>query len=68
MNLAKDIKKSLDESTTQEDLKANLEKKDIKMDVSESHNTIMFVDKNKKKVSSKKLKGLASFFLSFCTN
>ena len=56
LNLAKDIKKSLDESTTQEDLKANLEKKDIKMDVSESHNTIMFVDKNKKKVSSKKLK------------
>ncbi|MEG1583283.1 MAG: relaxase/mobilization nuclease domain-containing protein [Cetobacterium sp.] len=55
LNLAKDIKKSLDESTTQEDLKANLEKKDIKMDVSESHNTIMFVDKNKKKVSSKKL-------------
>ncbi|MGL5703527.1 MAG: relaxase/mobilization nuclease domain-containing protein, partial [Cetobacterium sp.] len=56
LNLAKDIKKSLDESTTQEDLKANLEKKDIKMDVSETHNTIMFVDKNKKKVSSKKLK------------
>lgn len=56
LNLAKDIKKSLDESTTQEDLKATLEKKDIKMDVSESHNTIMFVDKNKKKVSSKKLK------------
>lgn len=56
MNLAIDIKKSLDESTTQEDLKANLEKKDIKMDISESHNTIMFVDKNKKKVSSKKLK------------
>ncbi|MEG2993636.1 MAG: relaxase/mobilization nuclease domain-containing protein [Bacilli bacterium] len=55
LNLAKDIKKSLDESTTQEDLKANLEKKDIKMDVSETHNTIMFVDKNKKKVSSKKL-------------
>lgn len=55
LNLAKDIKKSLDESTTQEDLKANLEKKDIKMDVSESHNTIMFVDKNKKIVSSKKL-------------
>ena len=55
LTLAKDIKKSLDESTTQEDLKANLEKKDIKMDVSESHNTIMFVDKNKKKVSSKKL-------------
>ena len=56
LNLAKDIKKSLDESTTQEELKANLEKKDIKMDISESHNTIMFVDKNKKKVSSKKLK------------
>lgn len=56
MNLAIDIKKSLDESTTQEELKANLEKKDIKMDISESHNTIMFVDKNKKKVSSKKLK------------
>ncbi|MGL5931297.1 MAG: relaxase/mobilization nuclease domain-containing protein [Cetobacterium sp.] len=56
LNLAKDIKKSLDESTTQEELKVNLEKKDIKMDISESHNTIMFVDKNKKKVSSKKLK------------
>lgn len=55
LNLAKDIKKSLDESTTQEELKATLEKKDIKMDISESHNTIMFVDKNKKKVSSKKL-------------
>ena len=55
LNLAKDIKKSLDESTTQEELKANLEKKDIKMDISESHNIIMFVDKNKKKVSSKKL-------------
>lgn len=55
LNLAKDIKKSLDESTTQEELKVNLEKKDIKMDVSESHNTIMFIDKNKKKVSSKKL-------------
>lgn len=27
LNLAKDIKKSLDESTTQEDLKATLEKK-----------------------------------------
>ncbi|MGL5356013.1 MAG: relaxase/mobilization nuclease domain-containing protein, partial [Cetobacterium sp.] len=55
LNLAKDIKKSLDESTTQEELKTNLEKKDIKMDISESHNVIMFVDKNKKKVSSKKL-------------
>lgn len=55
LNLAKDIKKSLDESTTQEELKANLEKKDIKMDISENHNVIMFVDKNKKKVSSKKL-------------
>lgn len=55
LNLAKDIKKSLDESTTQEELKANLEKKDIKMDISENHNVIMFVDKNNKKVSSKKL-------------
>lgn len=55
LNLAKDIKKSLDESTTQEELKANLEKKDIKMDISENHNVIMFIDKNKKKVSSKKL-------------
>lgn len=58
LNLAKDIKKSLDESTTQEELKANLEKKDIKMDISETHNTIMFIDKNKKKVSSKKLKDI----------
>ena len=56
LNLAKDIKKSLDESTTQEELKANLEKKDIRIDISENHNVIMFVDKNKKKVSSKKLK------------
>ena len=55
LNLAKDIKKSLNESTTQEELKTNLEKKDIKMDISENHNVIMFVDKNKKKVSSKKL-------------
>ena len=55
LNLAKDIKKSLDESTTQEELKGNLEKKNIKMDISENHNVIMFVDKNKKKVSSKKL-------------
>ena len=55
LNLAKDIKKSLDESTTQEELKANLEKKDIKINISEKHNVIMFVDKNKKKVSSKKL-------------
>lgn len=55
LNLAKDIKKSLDESTTQEDLFAILQKKDIKMDISESHNTIMFVYKNEKKVSSKKL-------------
>lgn len=55
LNLAKDIKRSLDESPTQEELKENLKKKDIKMDISESHNTVMFVDKNKKKVSSKKL-------------
>lgn len=55
LNLAKDVKKSLDESTTQEELKTNLEKKDIKIDISENHNVIMFVDKNKKKVSSKKL-------------
>ncbi len=56
LNLAKDIKKSLDESTTQEELKENLAKNEIQINISETHKTIMFTDKNKKRVSSKKLK------------
>ncbi|SKA12675.1 Relaxase/Mobilisation nuclease domain-containing protein [Cetobacterium ceti] len=58
LDLGRDITDSLNQSTTKEELKEKLSEKNIEMDISTTHNTIMFITKDKKKISSKKLNSI----------
>lgn len=56
LDLTRDIKSSLEQSKSLEELTQNLSEKDITMNISEKHGTIMFTNADKKRVSSKKIK------------
>lgn len=55
LNLTKDVKQSLENSIDQENFKENLNKKNIGINISKNHETVLFTNPEGKKISSKKI-------------